>query len=314
MLLRRIVTSIAYSFLLAGFAVPPLESTSELIEVRVSFTMRYKITAEPGTESVELDVLIPQSRQGRQTIHDIRFSHQPAQSFAHDGCSYAQFLLDYPPKTTEIVITVDATIHRYDCGMACSSRNCPRLGSTADLDQFLVHEEYLEKDAPELRQLARKLLGKSDKDSVLKTMAFVVATLRQGPFDSADHGALWALEKKQGDCTEFTDLFVALCRANNLPAKFCQGYLIHDVVKGDTPKHDWAEVYLPEYGWVPFDPFHAHQGNAVEEMLPIYLYLDNQRRNSLLNDGHYYAYYYQGDSVLVEDSFTIVRREVLPPK
>jgi transglutaminase-like putative cysteine protease len=81
---------------------------------------------------------------------------------------------------------------------------------------------------------------------------------------------------------------VALCRANNLPARFRQGFIVRELPEGATPKHDWAEVYLADYGWVPFDPRNAvGEGATIERMQPIYLYLDIQRRNTVLNDYHF---------------------------
>ena len=40
-----------------------------------------------------------------------------------------------------------------------------------------------------------------------------------------DRGALYALKTKEGDCTEFMHLFVALCRANKIPARCIGGYV-----------------------------------------------------------------------------------------
>jgi transglutaminase-like putative cysteine protease len=288
---------------------------------RVSFVMHFTITAPQGSEVVELGALIPTTQQGRQRILNTCFSHPPANTFELDGSAYAHFILQNPAKVTEISITVDAEIYSDDLGTALAAlqssariqlvskagRPCGKCQSTGN---FLVSETYLEKDAPEIRAVAAQLLGQSEEETVRNTLAFVASSLKKGPFDSDDHGALWALSKRQGDCTEFADLFIALCRANNLPARFCQGYLLHDVLDGDTPKHDWAEVYLADHGWVPFDPFHVHLGCAsAEKMRAIYVYLDNQRQNSLFDGGHYYAYRYQGGPVQVHDSFTVIRRQ-----
>ena len=145
-------------------------------------------------------------------------------------------------------------------------------------------------------------------------MVFVIANLKRGPFDKMNHGALWALEKKIGDCTEFADLFLALCRANRLPARFCEGYLISDVAKDDTAKHDWAEVYFAKYGWVPFDPFHAKLKSATFNTLrPAYVYLARERQNKV-NRSHFVSYRYQGDAIQVEDTFTIKSRKAVKAK
>jgi len=44
-------------------------------------------------------------------------------------------------------------------------------------------------------------------------------------YQSDPHGALYALENKKGDCTEFMYLFTALCRANRIPARCIACYI-----------------------------------------------------------------------------------------
>lgn len=174
----------------------------------------------------------------------------------------------------------------------------------------------MEKDAPEIKQIAKTLLGKTEEETVRNTIAFVGKTLRKGPFDGADHGAVWALQNKEGDCTEFADLFLALCRANSVPARYRNGYLIHDVPKEDTPKHDWAEVYIAKYGWVPFDPLHTTQRGiaTVNTLRPVYVYLDNQRTNAVFGKYHYFGFTCQGEKVRIQDEFKLKSRKAFAPK
>ncbi len=63
------------------------------------------------------------------------------------------------------------------------------------------------------------------------------------------------LRRGSGSCSEYTFAYIAMCRAAGLPARY-QGSV---VVRGDDACvddvfHRWAEVYLPNYGWVPVDP------------------------------------------------------------
>jgi transglutaminase-like putative cysteine protease len=68
--------------------------------------------------------------------------------------------------------------------------------------------------------------------------------------------ALEALEEGRGVCRDFAHLGVALCRAMNIPARYCTGYL-GDI--GVPPSDDamdfsgWFEVYLSD-GWYTVDP------------------------------------------------------------
>ncbi|MEZ5195804.1 MAG: transglutaminase domain-containing protein [Bacteroidales bacterium] len=63
------------------------------------------------------------------------------------------------------------------------------------------------------------------------------------------------LDRGNGSCSEYSFVYISMCRAAGLPAR----YVGSVVVRGDYASHDdvfhrWVEVYLPNYGWVPIDP------------------------------------------------------------
>lgn len=63
------------------------------------------------------------------------------------------------------------------------------------------------------------------------------------------------LAEGAGTCRDFTVLFMAVCRAVGLAARFVSGYQEGDL-DSDAPHdlHAWAEVYIPGGGWRGFDP------------------------------------------------------------
>jgi transglutaminase-like putative cysteine protease len=141
-------------------------------------------------------------------------------------------------------------------------------------------------------------------------MDFVAQTLKKTPYDPADHGAVWALQNRHGDCTEFTDLFVTLCRAKGIPARACDGYITTEIQKNDTAKHDWAEVYLDKCGWVPIDPLHTYlKYVAVDRLRPVYIQFGHQRVDKTLNGYHFNAWRYEGGAIKVQDSFAVTKRK-----
>ena len=82
--------------------------------------------------------------------------------------------------------------------------------------------------------------------------------------DYAGKGALSGLKTLRGTNEEFTDLFVALCRAENIPAKAITGYRIKDTAgKREYLDTMWAEIYLKDYGWLPVDPNIIYNVNGV---------------------------------------------------
>ena len=62
----------------------------------------------------------------------------------------------------------------------------------------------------------------------------------------------YCLTKRYGDCGQAALLFVTLCRGNGIPARWQSGWL---TIPGGKTIHDWAEIYVLPYGWVPVDPY-----------------------------------------------------------
>jgi transglutaminase-like putative cysteine protease len=66
-----------------------------------------------------------------------------------------------------------------------------------------------------------------------------------------------AFKIKKGVCQDFTHVMLALCRSIGIPARYASGYLYNGplgTLVGAQASHAWSEVYLPEAGWIGFDP------------------------------------------------------------
>jgi len=68
------------------------------------------------------------------------------------------------------------------------------------------------------------------------------------------------LAHKRGVCQDFTHLFLSCVRQQGLPAAYVSGYLLTNPppgqprLRGADAMHAWASVYVPEIGWVDYDP------------------------------------------------------------
>lgn len=60
------------------------------------------------------------------------------------------------------------------------------------------------------------------------------------------------LRHGKGVCQDFAHLMLALCRRHNVPARYVSGY-IHRPNK-ESQSHAWVEAWLPDLGWIGFDP------------------------------------------------------------
>ena len=64
---------------------------------------------------------------------------------------------------------------------------------------------------------------------------------------------IWNL--KSGVCQDFTNVLIELFRASQIPSRYVSGYVYaKDGMVGAGATHAWAEVFIPNYGWLGLDP------------------------------------------------------------
>jgi transglutaminase-like putative cysteine protease len=63
-----------------------------------------------------------------------------------------------------------------------------------------------------------------------------------------------AFALKRGVCQDLTHILIAACRSLGIPARYIGGYFHRvDGVIDQQAGHAWAEVFVPDLGWVGFD-------------------------------------------------------------
>jgi transglutaminase/protease-like cytokinesis protein 3 len=120
--------------------------------------------------------------------------------------------------------------------------------------QDLSPQTYVESDHPEIQRVAQNLRAHDTIKTTAEVFRWVTGHLRYSGYTGKNRGALYALENRHGDCTEYADLFVALCRANKIPARPVGGFICtqNSVLKAKG-FHNWSEFY--EHGtWRLADP------------------------------------------------------------
>jgi len=121
-------------------------------------------------------------------------------------------------------------------------------------------EGLYESDSSEIQNLAQELTGTLTNPyyKARRIFEWLLENMEYEP-QTTEHSALWGYHARKGDCTEFSNLFVALARAAGIPAKSVSGYgylALYTTEAGadiQTLGHAWAIFYLPNYGWVPAD-------------------------------------------------------------
>jgi transglutaminase-like putative cysteine protease len=126
--------------------------------------------------------------------------------------------------------------------------------------QYLLPSRYCESD--KLSPLAWSLFGDTPPGAarVEAIVRYVHDRIGFGyEHASSTRSAVEAQNERRGVCRDFVHLALAYCRALNMPARYCSGYLGDiGVPASDIPMDftAWMEVYL-EQRWYTFDPRHA---------------------------------------------------------
>lgn len=80
------------------------------------------------------------------------------------------------------------------------------------------------------------------------------------PLDQ-DAVAFFLFQSRQGACDLFASAFAILCRCVGIPSRIVTGFISSDdydesgwLIVRERQAHAWAEIEIPPYGWVAFDP------------------------------------------------------------
>ena len=120
--------------------------------------------------------------------------------------------------------------------------------------RYTEAEDLIQSDNLEICAKARNLTDSIPNvhDKIFRIYDFVTSHVHFSNQEE-ERGALWALENESGDCSEYSYLFTALCRAIGVPAKAQAGFAFQSTGRNIEDGHMWAEYYLENYGWIPVD-------------------------------------------------------------
>lgn len=238
-------------------------------------------------------IAVPKNIEGKQEILDIDCSVKPEQ-ILDDGTN-TYYIFNFNNKNLPSKIQIKTRLLLFKCDYESNNHNIYK--SNEDIDQnWLKAERYLETKNPELITIAQSLKRETYEDTVKAIFDFVCMHLRYNKYDPKDNGALWAYKKGYGDCTEYTDLFITLCRILNIPSRYNEGY----TTRGSNLLHNWPEVYFPNIGWVYFDPMYRDNSSSTTyaKLSKNYISISKVRNDNNLNGYHYYCYNYSGSGVV----------------
>jgi len=109
----------------------------------------------------------------------------------------------------------------------------------------------------EIKKLSQRIIGR-ETNPYLKAKKFydwITENIQYSyivEYSTIPNISDYCLKHRYGDCGLEALLFITLCRFNGIPARWQSGWF---TMPGGKTIHDWSEIYIEPYGWIPVDPY-----------------------------------------------------------
>jgi hypothetical protein len=174
-----------------------------------------------------------------------------------------------------------------------------------DLRYFLGDSPYIETGNPRIRSLARQLVR--DQETAWDKVETLYDWVRDNVEyrDGALKGAAAALKDGFGDCEELSSLFIAFCRANQIPARTVW-----------VPGHCYPEFYLEDQQgqghWIPCQAAGTRDFGSMPDHRPILQKGDKFRVPEKREEQRYVAEFLKVKTVRIGKPDVKFVRQLLP--
>jgi hypothetical protein len=145
-----------------------------------------------------------------------------------------------------------------------SSAYCPKL-DPAKVQPYdvkgAVYREFTAERPPhilftsEVKELAHKIVGDETNPlekarRIFRWISKHVSWCAEQEYSIIPSLSAKGLTARRGDCGVQGTSFITLCRAAGVPARWQSGWQLKP---GELNMHDWAEIYIEPWGWLPAD-------------------------------------------------------------
>ena len=214
----------------------------------------------PGTvKSIDVHIAIPKDRDTQEIHGKCKFITKPTDFIEdHWDQKTAHFHFENIKAGEKRNAEMKTEVTTYEVRYFIYPEN---VGTIKDIpkkitDKYLEDNEKYDYKNP-IIQSAVKAALKGEKNPywmARKLYNYLIQNMyyeMQGGWNTAPT----VLERGNGSCSEYSFVYIAMCRAAGLPARYVGSVVIRgDYASLDDVFHRWVEVYLPGYGWIPIDP------------------------------------------------------------
>jgi transglutaminase-like putative cysteine protease len=207
----------------------------------------------PATGVIQILRMTPASHDGQYVAEwQIDISSDSRLDVHEDAFGNVIHVMTNGP-TGDLTISVEGLVETHDNGgvlRGTDERFPPSL---------FLRSTSLTAANPAIAAFARELRAESEDDLLGFLHSLMTQVNEHMIFDEdpthSGTSAAEAFALKRGVCQDYAHIFVACARTGGVPARFVSGHFLRsDGMIDQRAGHAWAEAFVPDLGWVGFDP------------------------------------------------------------
>ena len=225
------------------------------MRLKIHHTTNYRYEP-PASGVIQMLRLTPGSHDGQYVADwQIDASTDSRLNMHEDAFGNITHVLTHGP-IADLTITVQGLIETHDTG-----------GVLKGTDERFPPSLFLRKTDltavnPVMALHAQELLQRAGNDVLGFLHALMLDINEHMTFDAdptnSGTSAIEAYTLKRGVCQDYAHIFIASARSVGVPARFVAGHFLRaDGFVHQQAGHAWAEAFVPDLGWVGFDPANA---------------------------------------------------------
>ena len=223
------------------------------MRIRISHESIYRYDA-PVRGVIQTLRLTPRNHDGQYVVfwridisEDCRLDHH------EDAFGNITHTFTAEGSFTELGVTVDGEVETQD------THGIVRAAIERFPPSLFLRETPLTRPDTAILAFAREARAAAGDDTLALLHNMTERLHREIVFDAdPTHTATTAAEAfamRRGVCQDLSHIFISAARSLNIPARYVGGYFHRaDGVVQQEAGHAWAEAFVPDIGWVGFDP------------------------------------------------------------
>ncbi|MBT8229673.1 MAG: hypothetical protein KJO50_05390, partial [Bacteroidia bacterium] len=227
------------------------------------YTVTYEFDLSKLDKDVFVKAFLPRSNE-RQDIKD-QTLHGNSYSFSKETNEFGDRGIWKVKDTRDIIISHQFKVESQSLKYELPDSMSYEFHYPSDIKQYLQPSDFIQSDHHLIDSIAKQLKGTELRSTLNSNFEFVKQITNSHTGILTD--AITVLERQRASCNGKSRLFVALCRAQGIPAKLVGGIILEESRKRTS--HLWAEVFY-QNEWIPFDILNEHFAELPSNYLELY--------------------------------------------